>query len=122
MKRKNCFETSGFKKLNQEWQKKLKESGFKDIESSTAIDRNYISSQEFEVDAERIEYIHLCESYFNSGKIKDKTDLEIFEMHCEGISNQEISKIIGVDSSTVDRRLGRILKEAKINPIKFGSV
>jgi hypothetical protein len=122
---KKFYETSDFNKENIEWQAKLKKSGFVDIETSANIKIDVIEKQKFQHDPAFLAYNEVCVAFLNSGKIKDKLDLFIFEKHCEGMSNAEISKLLKVfkfrqlDTSTVDRRVLRILSSAGIKPILF---
>lgn len=124
---KKFFETKDFKKLNREWQRKLKETGFDEMESQSNMDNNSVTKQEFKIDPAWVAYNHKCQIFLNSGSISDKIDLFIFTQHCEGISNVEISKALPdkgfptLDRRSVDRRLLKLLKQANIEPIDFGS-
>lgn len=116
----------GFKKLQAEWYKKLKNSGFKDIESKNESKKDRIRPQEFTVDHAKIEYFQRCEEYLGQNQISDSLDLFIFQNHCDGKSNRTISEILpqyafeALTPRAVDKRLQRLLAAANIEPIEFG--
>lgn len=120
--KKKFFETTEFQKLQKEWDKKLKASGFTDIQSESEKTGDYITKQVIKVNKSFVAYNQQCLAYLHSGKIEDKTDLFIFESHCNGLSSYEITDLLPMkgfkplDRRTVDRRILRILKDANITP------
>lgn len=122
MAKEKFYNTLEFQNLKSKWDKKLKNSGFEDIESGES---SILTKQYFTVEHKNIIYFEKCKDYLDSGKIKDKIDLFIFENHCMGISNRKITNLIWVllkrkiDHKTTDARLLRLLKCAEITPIEF---
>lgn len=125
MKHKKFYETDEAKRTIREWNKKLKDSGFKDIESSSYVENDSIRKEEITVNHASVVYFQKCSQYLHSTAIKDPTDRFIFEQHCDGVSNREIAnKMVSqglkpIHTANVDRRLLRILNLAGIKPIKF---
>jgi hypothetical protein len=93
------FETKEFQKLNRQWKKKLKASGFKDIERN----EHRLSMYSYEVfDA----YDPLTEDYYNkalnflqSHTFQSDLDRFIWSLHANGRSVREISSEL--ESSTI---------------------
>jgi hypothetical protein len=123
--KKKFYETNSFKKLNAEWEKKLKKSGFVDIETKSELESGIVAKQQVKVDHERVVYFEQCATYLHKTKFEDSLDRVIFELHCEGHSNVRISEILkekklkALDRSSVDRRILAILKKAGITPVSF---
>ena len=47
------------------------------------------------------------------GKV-DRLDLEILDLHLQGLSQYKIAKVLGVSAATVNRRLKKIKQKLKI--------
>jgi hypothetical protein len=122
---KKYWETPEFKELDKDWNKKLKDSGFNDLESEFDRKNRTVSKQQVTVDHDRIRYFARCVEYLYKNKWKSPTDRFIFERHCVGDSNYQIAKQLkakklrAIHPSNVDRRLLNILKEANIEPHTF---
>jgi hypothetical protein len=122
---KKYFETKEFKDLNKDWEKKLKKSGFDDIETKHDKETGYVHKQEFKVEHSYVVYFEKCGTYLRSGKVKDAIDAFILEKHCEGVSNHEISnqlrqyKFRPLTHQAVALRLIKILSVAGIEPVSF---
>ena len=122
---KKYYETKEAIKEQKQWAKKLKESGFNDIETGYDKETGYVHKQEFKVELANVVYFEKCSSFLHSGKIKDKLDLFIFEKHCEGLSTRDTEKLLkefkfrSLDHVNIYRRLIRILASAGIEPITF---
>jgi hypothetical protein len=121
---KKYYETKSFKKEYDEWNKRLHDSGFQDVE--TDYDRKHRTGRMnyFDVDPVRLAYHERCEALLQQGLITDPINLFIFEKHCEGMSNRDITTclraVIGpTDTRTVDRRLNKMLLEADIKPLRL---
>jgi hypothetical protein len=84
LKTKKYYETNEFKKINREWEQKLKESGFIDIEEPKRRNTPNIQKQEIKYCEKQENHFDMCREYLNSGKIKDETYLYIFNLYCEG--------------------------------------
>jgi hypothetical protein len=90
LKTKKYYETNEFKKINREWEQKLKESGFSDIEKPDVRFSNKIRKEEIELCEKQENHFDMCREYLNSGKIKSIRNRSIFELYCEGFSIREI--------------------------------
>lgn len=115
--KKKFYETEEFKRLNKEWQKKLEESGFEDIEKS---DNDFIRQhQVFTADKVQSEggreYYLLCQKILREYDFKDNLHRLIFELHTEGKSVREISTFLQLNS---ERTLKKSVISDVINKIK----
>lgn len=97
------FETAEFKRLNKQWRKRLKRSGFKDIERS----ESQLSSYSYEIFRN---YSPFIEDYYaktlnflNSYKFECETDRFIWKLYCDGCSYRQISTEL--ERSTTHRPL-----------------
>lgn len=124
VKDKKFYETTEFQKLNSAWSKKLKCSGFDDIETKKDIQTDHVNKQEFNVDHGLVLHNQKCSAHLNSGKMKDILDLFIFEKYCEGMSLRQIEgelikfKFKRISKDTIHRRILRILQIADIEPLR----
>lgn len=92
----NPFKTKEFKKLQSEWTKKLKKSGFEDIEDSKGKLLQYSASHvnhriapvKWET---KSEYYRLAEHFFHEHKFKS-LEQSIWELHYAGDSIRTIVK------------------------------
>lgn len=98
----NPYQTNEFKKLFQEWNKKLKKSGFKDAEDFRNLDQIYLKTYAVD-DANEVdpvvrealeEYHRLARGLNHTYKFKSKTDKNIWALHAEGISIRKIKTLI----------------------------
>lgn len=90
-----------FEKLKAEWNKKLKDSGFVDIEKDGRLIE--LHSHRFNREKHKYsfggweakqEYYRLAEMFCNTYKFKTELDHVIWEYHTNGIGAPEISKIL----------------------------
>lgn len=124
---KKFFETPSFNKLQKEWYAKLKDGGFSDTETLRDIKKNNVNQQVITIDDEWLQYNDKCRAYHFSNKIQDPTDRLIFEKHCDGMSNREISTFLNKENlglkklsyESIRQRILRILADAEIEPITF---
>jgi hypothetical protein len=129
MKDKKYYETNDFKKLQKDWYKKLKDTGFNDIETDVEREGNFVKQENKhrEIDTVRINYFQNCQDFLHSGVLTDTIDLFIFEKHCEGYSSNKLSTLLknelghSIHRSSIDRRILNILKRAQIKPIDFNN-
>lgn len=112
MKTKKYYETKEFQQLNKEWESKLKESGFSDIEKPSKRYTNVIQNEEFEYCEKKENHFDICREYLNSGRIKDELDVKIFSLYCEGYSLREIeAKINGrLTKTPLAYRINKLLE------------
>lgn len=91
--------TPEFKKLQEQWYKKLKKSGFKDIEQnedrlmvwdSTEFQKNY-SEIKFKA---RESYYRMAEHFLTNHKFTSEAERYTWQLHSEGKSIREIIKLM----------------------------
>ena len=78
------------------WYKKLKESGFEDAEKGEFLTRNHrqdILRKVFDLNwLDTVEYFSEASNFLHSYEFKRELDRKIWELHCEGLSGDEISE------------------------------
>ena len=112
MKALNVFETSEFKKLEREWTKKLKASGFVDIENRD--NGNIIHSELIILNdscAGHDDYYQYCHDILRDFPFRRELDRVIFERHAEGCSLREIEEWLE------NQALGMTLSHQAINNV-----
>ncbi len=95
----NPFNSKEFKELNEKWRKKLKKSGFEDIENDKGQLRSSDSSEyvkNFDPIAAyaKEEYFRRAGFFLYSHKFETSLERKIWELHVEGASIREIVKIL----------------------------
>ncbi len=100
------FQTQDFKALDTEWRKKLKDSGFEDIERPDGNLKDGASSSNFkkrpEYDQSKAEYYRLAGQFLHEWPSPFRTSKSgtgewkkrIWELHANGKSIREIIKIV----------------------------
>ena len=92
-----------FKALQTEWTKKLKDSGFVDIEDVERPDKPLKAwddrrfkqiPTERRIATER--YYDTARELLNTYEFKNLIHKKIWELHCEGLSRRKIAKLLGV--------------------------
>lgn len=89
-----------FKELQREWTKKLKKSGFEDIEQ----DEDHLKSWSYEFFREydenkfkaKEEYYNMASEFFNNYHFENSTDKFVWFQHSEGVSIRDIVKMLKV--------------------------
>lgn len=94
----NPFETREFRRLFEEWNKRLKEDGFEDAEDFTLKDPELKVWHSFRFKQrhdERETYFELAQGLL-TGEFKFKTDVtrRVWELHSQGKSVREIEGIL----------------------------
>ena len=108
-----------FKKLQDKWYNKLKNSGFEDIEQADgnlkkqakSIHILYYKPVAYEA---KQRYFELAGQFLYWYKFKNEVEKKIWTLHSEGMSNIKISKVTGVYVQTVNhivKALGEELKK-----------
>lgn len=108
-----------FNSLRSEWSKKLKQNGFRDIETRDAGD--VIHSEEIIFDDLVYgyeDYYQYCHVILREFRFACDSDRLIFELHAEGLSSREIDKWfmmncpqVKTSLATIKRRINKIKKE-----------
>lgn len=116
------FRTKEFLKLQKEWYKKLKQSGFEDLEffgengepthnmlnQSLANIRKTYSPQSFY-------YFNRAGWFLHHGWFLDKLEHDIWELHCEGLSNYQIGLKFGRGREAIRARVTRVRKRMMLD-------
>lgn len=88
---KKFYETDEFKKINEEWQMKLTESGFDDLEKQ---DKHFIQPQSFypaSKTKKSPEYYQLMQLIADTHAFNRTVDKVIMQLHADGKSLRQIA-------------------------------
>lgn len=113
-----------FKELNEKWTKKLKESGFEDIETTNKLTENlktphsryFFSRYTPEQIEETLTYYNNCMTFYWSYKnFKSNREREIWLLHSEGMTKRKIAEVlqsrgIKICHNLVQYYIGRLKK------------
>ncbi len=117
MNKPKFYETKEFLELNAEWDKKLEDSGFEDIEKTEYND--FVRPQEFTKRKVKYEggfdYYKYCQLVLREYDFKRDIDRFIFECHTEGLSVRDIE--IRLAETSVRKLKYRVISDI-INKIK----
>lgn len=101
--------------LKVEWYKKLKESGFRDIEKDERYLRSYDNSKfsrlsvvEFQ---ENQRYWQLAGQLLHHFQFKTEADRTIWRLYVEGMLPPDIAKTVDKHRTTVNRKIMEIIRE-----------
>ena len=127
----NPFKTKDFKKLFAEWNKKLIDSGFDEIEDFSNEEVRLKSwhshkwilgtAPERRIEAES--YYEKAQELLNNGfEFSCDLDLRIWQLHCQGLSIRQIAEIIDIQligykgkrRNNIHYRLKKIQKAGRI--------
>lgn len=130
MSKSNPFKDKAFLDIKQIWDKKLKDSGFLDIEKLDKRSGEYLlmewDSHYFQSHYDplafeaRQEYYLRCNQFLNNHTFTSKTDIQIWQLHSRGLGVRQIAewlKIRGVKTNkdqvaSIVNRLKSLMKEA----------
>lgn len=102
------------KSVKSIWYKKLKKSGFYDIEENEhklkRYDADYFLHLGVDKATETSQYYSNCEEFLRKHLFFSKSDRYIWRLHCTGMTEVQIAKQIGVHESTISRVLSRLRK------------
>jgi hypothetical protein len=108
------------KALQVDWYKKLKESGFKDIESKDLKylkqwDSHYFkirnTAESFQI---KSEYFYMASQFLNSHIFTNEIEKNIWALHCEGLGFRQISNKIKLLDKTFNKdKINQIVKRLK---------
>lgn len=106
----------GFKQINQEWQKKLKQSGFEDIENKDR-DRpliNPIWRNKKIKDFEAIQEHFIQATHFLiEGKFESDIEKKIWKAYTDGLSVRKIIPLVQKSKTTVQYYIDKVRKRMK---------
>lgn len=94
------------KKLKALWEKKLKKSGFEDIEQKDGRLKAW-HSHRFAVEAKKTvfeakaEYYRKAEHFLNDAQFSSKKERRVWELHSQGVSERDIADSVGLFRSEV---------------------
>ena len=99
-----------FKKLQQDWYKKLKDSGFEDIERPNGLLKMWSSEYERFISIydrttwiAKAQYFQLAENFFHDYKFETEKDKLIWGWHKENISIRNIVKKLKLQEISTNR-------------------
>lgn len=107
------------KKLTDKWYRKLKKSGFDDIEDTSRDDRPLKKWHGYEVRLKHgadvtttamQRYYELARHFFNDHVFETSKEKEMWRMHSEGDSGATIAKRFKTSCSTAKRTIQRLAK------------
>jgi hypothetical protein len=92
------YQTKDFKKLNDKWQKKLKKSGFEDIEQDEFQLKIWSSrfgrSKVGEAFDTKSAYYYMATHFLNDYTFQNNTDKLIWKHHADAVSIKDIFKLL----------------------------
>lgn len=109
------------KELEKIWNKKLKDSGFIDIEDTNSplrllkkwhsnyFYRNY-SPEVFEA---RYDYFRITSQFLHYHSFESQLERQVFELHTEGLSYREIGAKMGINKDKVNKIVGKLIEIMK---------
>lgn len=89
-----------FKELQKEWYKKLKDSGFRDVEKN---ERELIAPSEIapETFEETVAYYRMARRFLEDHDFVSPFNAAVWFLHCEGLSAREIAREFRRSNSTI---------------------
>jgi hypothetical protein len=112
-----------FKKLQKTWYKKLKKSGFEDIEYSDGSSKSCKPRTPRGLDPSLrqsiIDYYNMCDAFLNDHTFETELDKVMWEYHSNGISNMDIvlilkqTKVKKTNRDWVQKRLKDLKEQMK---------
>lgn len=121
---------SSLSKLKKEWYKKLKDSGFNDIEkASGSIGRTQLNlkNRNFDQIQATQEYYSMARTFILEHKFNDERELYVWTRHSEGDSERTISSTMQSDGheplsrAEIGRKIRRLSNLMKLKYLKTGN-
>lgn len=110
----------GFVDLQKEWYAKLKQTGFKDIEffhadgnSTDGLLRNSIGSLMASYTPEGEYYFRKARWFLQHHRFSSPREKRIWALHCEGMQNPGIGKIMGCSKEPIRKVVNRVRLQMK---------
>lgn len=116
------FETEEFKKLNRQWRKKLKASGFKDIELSDDELVRYSFHLTEAYRSGTFDYYLKCAEFLLTHKFKTQFEKKIWELHTDGLSIRRIVEALKTDKDVIRNNKARAPGTAYYLPLTIGAI
>lgn len=115
------FKTESFKRLHAKWMKKLEKKNFQDIENERGDlkdhksigDLNQRIHFKYGIKELTISYYDWANEMLHVAKFKSGRDKKIWRLHAAGKTGSEISKVIGLERTWVNRKIQKIAKYLK---------
>lgn len=101
-------EGDDFIQLKQFWYQKLKESGFKDIETFHGYIKDWPSQRiqrDFTIDKiqEKQSYFRMASQLYWEHSFESALEKKIWELHCEGLSYREIAEALRTHKNKLNK-------------------
>lgn len=108
----DVFKTKKFKTLQNVWAKKLKASGFEDIETEdgalkVSTDPRTISNA-LAMKESRETYYEVARQLLNDHVFESPGEIKVWEQHCEGIGIRSIAKKVGFSRYKVEKIIRKL--------------
>jgi hypothetical protein len=114
----NPFGTKKFKALKAKWDKKLKNTGFEDVEnedgSLKASTHPKAISFALRDKEEREAYYGIATQLLHTYTFVDEIEKRIWEMHCEGIAVRHIMKELDMGHHKIELVIDRMQRIGKL--------
>jgi hypothetical protein len=109
-------DTKGFRQLNIEWQRKLKDSGFKDLENKDRdrplINPIYKLKKIKDYEAVREHFLNATH-YLIEGKFENQLERNIWRLYSEGLSIRQIVPQVKKAKTTVYYYIDKVRRRMK---------
>lgn len=105
------YNTKEFKELQAKWYKKLRESGFNDIEKNEFVLLEPTKGLAMTAE-ETATYFRLAKKYLESGEFESLFGKTVWFLHTEGCTGREIATILNRSTATVSRTIAAYEKKA----------
>lgn len=109
------YNTKEFEALHKEWQKKLEDSGFVDVEQADGHLKQYHASlfrrkKTKTFNSTKKEYYRIAGQFLHMHRFKNQLEHDIWSAHCVGKSFREIGEVKNISEQKVRRTVERIRK------------
>ncbi len=105
------------KSLRETWYNKLKKLGFDDIETKDEHlkrhDAYYFATWSEAQHGEIRAYYNECQDFYREHNFYSKSDKYVWKLHCQGMTQDEIAKDIGVNQKTISDVIIRLTRKMK---------
>lgn len=118
------YQTQEFKKLNDEWQSKIKKLGFEDIENPkneyAPLEKTFDNRTTRTATAPETEqYYSLFQEYLINGTFDNERQKQICEYRSNGLTMAEISKELKCSKSAVAYQIWKIQKRIGLQKMEL---
>lgn len=91
----SAFDTEQFKKLSQEWERKLAAEGMPEELPAVYVPRNTLGEA----------YYEQATDFLRAHQFSGRRDRRIWQLHCEGLSIRAVAAKLSIGRRVVERRI-----------------